>query len=106
MGGGAVTDANSHHPALPSSEPEPFQLPHHCAQCGAYPQDQERAKRDQWAASRSELCPRCLAKWFEAREATQLPRCAGCGRKVHTLHGGVCGDCKALGIVADRLFDE
>lgn len=88
-----------------SEDTEAFQLPHHCAQCGARPEDQERKKREAWQASRSELCPRCLAKWFEAREATQLPRCAACGRKVHTLHGGVCGDCKTLGVEAPMLFE-
>jgi DNA-directed RNA polymerase subunit RPC12/RpoP len=87
------------------TEPEPFQLPQRCAQCGARPGDLERKKREAWQASRSELCPRCLAKWFEARDATQLPRCAACGRKVHTLHGGVCGDCKALGVEAPMLFE-
>lgn len=87
-------------------EAEPFQLPTRCAQCGCLPRDLERKKRDAWTASRSELCPRCLANWFDAKgPGAQQPRCAACGRKVHTLHGGVCGDCKTLGVEAPMLFE-
>lgn len=84
-----------------------WQLPKLCGQCGARPQDQERKVREAWRAAQSQLCPRCLNKWHEAHHpSAQLPRCPCCARKVHTLHGGVCGDCKAMGLSAPSLFGD